>query len=212
MLTLSRKSLVSVAAITASVALTGCGKNYGPLTFTAVNSSSSPTLLSSLNPFASSSPAIAAISEFKVCIKKVQLEDETGEAQTGEDSEEKEIEFKPGLINLTSLTTETTIGTLTNAPVDFKISKIKIRVRRDESLCGDGTHSISWKEDSGATHTSDDEIEFKWNFNPAVALSGGETVQLTFAEFTAALAGVSSGNDFNTRISGATGTARIKSR
>jgi len=212
MLILNRNTFTSAAILALSVALTGCGKDYGSLTLSAVDSASSPSLLSALNPFASSALAFPTVNEFTVCIKKIKLEDETGEAQSGDDSEESEIEFKPGLIDLASLSTEKTLGSLANAPVGFKISKVKIKVRQDKSLCGESSHAITWKQDGGTTYSTDDEIEFKWVFNPAVDLAGGDTVQLTFNEFKTALTNLNSGNGFSTAITGATGTARIKSR
>jgi hypothetical protein len=202
------KTLHKMVCVLAAAFLASCGKGTGTVSFVGSLSSSSPGLLAKGS--LTQSPAALALTTFKVCIKKIKLEDESGEAQRGE-SEEDEIEFKPGLVDLSSLSTaEATIGTLENAPVGFKISKIKIKVRKDESLCGSGTHAI--EINNGSNYTTDDEIEFKWKFNPAVELEGSDTVQLAFSEFVTALTSISSNSDFSTAIPNAEGTARIKER
>ena len=126
------KALQGILTLGLSLVVASCGKGTGSLTFVAANSASAPGLMAL-------SPSTLAIAKFDVCIKKIKLEDESGEAQRGE-SEEDEIEFKPGLVDLSNLASaEATIGSLERAPVGFKISKIKIKVRKDTSLCGAGT-------------------------------------------------------------------------
>lgn len=201
------RKLTSILVATLSFGLFSCGKGTGTLTFVASNTASSPSFLKGLAT--GESPSISSITEFKVCIKKVKLENEDGEAERGE-SEEDEIEFKPGLVDLSNVTSaEATIGSLENAPVGFKISKIKIKVRKDSSLCG---QNYSIKINNGTAYETDDEIEFKWKFNPPVELAGGDTLQLAFNEFVTALQSISSNTGFATAIPNAEGTARIKNR
>jgi len=202
---MNKLKLVAVSSL--SLALTSCGLGSGTLNFTAT-SASSRTAKGEL-----SAPSVSAlaVTTFKVCIKKVELEDESGEAQRQEGSETDEIEFKPGLVDLSTIaTSEVTIGSLDNAPTGFKISKIKIKVKKDTSLCGASSHAI--EINNGSSYNTDDEIEFRWKFSPAVELAGGDTVQLAFSEFVTALASVSSGSAFATAIPGAEGTARIKNK
>lgn len=200
----------SIAVLTGlALSLSSCGKGQGTIHFVATGSASRTA---KSGPAAESAAALSGITSFKVCIKKVELEDESGEAQHQEGSEENEIEFKPGLVDLTSVaSSDVTIGALDNAPVGFKISKIKIKVRQDTSLCGAGTHAMEIVN-GGSTVTTDNEIEFKWKFNPAVDLEGGDTINLAFNEFVALLPTITSSGHFASVIPAAEGTARVKNK
>ena len=173
------RSVTVLASALALLPLTACGKS-GSVTLVAKNSDpvfSKAALVES--------PGISSTSPFKICIKKVSLEDEAGEdhgngSSDGETDEEKnEIEFSVGEVDLSTLGSgDVTLGTIPDAPVGFKISKVKIKIKK----FGSCTHSIEY----GAKTTNAD-VEFRFRFSPAVELLSGDTLDLYFSQIASVI-------------------------
>lgn len=136
-------------------------------------------LFSFLSP---SDPVLAlapttAVTDFKICVKKVKLENEDGGVEKKDDQEE--IEFKPGLIDLSSGAAKSW-GAM-NIPVGFKLKKIKIKVQKDKDLCG-VDYSIKFND-----QTTTEDVEFKWKFEPAIELEAGNALTLAISSVVSAL-------------------------
>jgi hypothetical protein len=182
----------TAATLLALAGLTACGKQ-GSVTLVAKNSDpafSKPvidTLKVSGPSTTSGSPAPFSTSPFKICIKKVSLEDESGEdrgngSSEGEtEEEENEIEFSVGEVDLSTLgSSDVTLGTIPDAPVGFKISKVKIKIKK----FGTCEHSIEYE-----TKTTNADVEFRFRFNPAVELNSGDTLDLYFSQIASVISG-----------------------
>ena len=186
--------LISISLGTlAFLSLTACGKS-GPVTLVAKNSDTS------LASKTLSDSTIQSLTDptFKVCIKKVTLEDESGEAQgndssEGESEEEKnEIEFSVGEVDLTSIaTSDVTLGTIADAPVGFKISKVKIKLKK----FGSCSHSVQYD-----TASTDSDVEFRWTFSPAVELNSGDTLDLLLSDIASTIQTAASAHSGNSGL------------
>jgi len=166
------------------LALSACGETTSnSVTLVAKNSDAS--LLSKLQPAVSTSTTTS----FKICVKKVSLEDDLGEDHgNGSSSDDSnEIEFSLGEVDLSTIATSAiTLGTIPNAPVGFKLNKVKIKLKK----FGSCAHSIEY-----GTQTTDEDVEFRWTLSPAVTLSAGDTLDLYFSDLVQA---ISSAQDIDT--------------
>lgn len=187
-----RRYLLTSLAVISTVPITGCGKKAGDVTVeSATFNTSGEALLAreKLNPNSEAlarfypDEIVAAVSptttvtDFKICVRKVKLENEDGKTEQKDDQDE--IEFKPGLIDLTAGTAKSW-GTM-NVPVGFKLKKIKIKVKKDKDLCG-VDYSIKFN-----SATTDQDVEFKWKFEPAIDLDAGNKLSLALATVVSAL-------------------------
>ncbi|MBI3534146.1 MAG: hypothetical protein HY072_01490 [Deltaproteobacteria bacterium] len=128
-----------------------------------------------------------SVTEFKFCVKRIKLEDEDGNAkkkdgETGDDGEKdpEDIRFSPGLIDLSAGIVQDW-GTV-NIPIGFKLKKIKIKVKQDKTLCG-VNYSVKFN-----TQEANEDIEFKWKFNPALDLTNAvSALKLSFSTIISTL-------------------------
>lgn len=168
----------------------GCGKSL-TLGNGNVALSSAPYAAAGVARFAN-----PAVSEFKICVASVKLEDGDGKAhveqpdgangQSMKDTKVEtndaaaEIKFSPGLIDLSDGTVKTW-GTV-KIPTGFMLSKIKVKVKKSKEKCG-VDYSVRF---NGIQSTED--IEFKWKFNPAVSISANtDELKVSFASVVSAL-------------------------
>ncbi len=185
-----------------SAALTGCGAGTGDVTLSsgAYSTTGAVTLAASqlgLDPGAQFLSAFqaATVSDFKFCVKRVKLENEDGSAQKkegekgdGGEADVDDIKFAPGLISVGS-GTAVDWGAV-NIPVGFKLRKIKVKVKKDSDLCG-VNYSVKFTSGSGSCTSgceTDQDVEFKWKFEPALDLdSGTRALELSLSTVVTAL-------------------------
>lgn len=143
---------------------------------------------------------VTEVQEFKICVKRLKLEDESDQPHTedGDDdaaqAEEREAEangelvFTPGLIDVSN-GQKKDWGQL-NIPVGYNLKSLKVKIAKDKDICG-VDYSVSFNG-----QTSPEDIEFKWKFNPPVALDASTSVLvLSFDSVVTALrAAADSGN------------------
>ncbi|MBC7691569.1 MAG: hypothetical protein H7222_07350 [Methylotenera sp.] len=153
-----------------SLTLSACGKGDGSVTVqsAAYPTSGAASVQSNSRDAATVTPT-ATVTDFKLCIKTIKLEDEDGKAQKEEDQEE--IVFSPGLIDVTA-GIEKAWGNV-KVPVGFKLSRIRIKVKKDQALCG-VSYSLSFNG-----QTTPEDIEFRFKFDPAVDFEDGNTLNLS---------------------------------
>lgn len=125
------------------------------------------------------------VTDFKICVKRIKLEGDDdqprkkeGEKGDNGESDPDDIKFAPGLIDVGS-GGEKTWGTV-NLPTGFKLKKIKIKVKKDKDLCG-VDYSVKFN-----SATTDQDVEFKWKFEPPIDLDAG-VISLRLNEVIAAL-------------------------
>ena len=120
---------------------------------------------------------------FKFCVKKVRLEDENGEEQEGDgEGDKKDIEFGLGLIDVSAGVAKDW-GSVANVPVNFKLSKIKIKVKKDDTQCA----ALNGKSLVYESYSTPEDIEFRWKFNPAVELQDGSVINVSMNSIIKAL-------------------------
>lgn len=154
------------------------------------------------------------VSEFKFCVTKVEIESGTAmslrEAETGSESESEShtgtetesgddngtdpagsddngmdswsIERGLGLVDVSNSGAASTWGQL-DVPVDFSLRELKVEVHRDPEVCEGADYSVLYE---GTRLTSD--LEFKFEFSPAVSLKAGDTITVGLDSIAAALA------------------------
>lgn len=162
-----------------------------------------------LNRGITNSEQLEELSVFKICVKRIKLEDEDGNTilkdpaaadtlgvqKSGEDKEGKseaekeqevqdekigEMVFSPGLIDLTDSQTKSW-GEI-QLPVGFRLKKLIIIVKKDEKKCG-VDYSLNYNG-----YKSEQDVEFKWKFEPAIDLEAAtESLQLSFNSVVARL-------------------------
>ncbi|MCM2323376.1 MAG: hypothetical protein NDJ90_08955 [Oligoflexia bacterium] len=116
-------------------------------------------------------PSIALVdaTDFKLCVRRIKLFDEDGKAvkkddETGLNGEKDpdDISFAPGLINIQNGVAQD--WGVANVPAGFQLTKMTVKVHRDEGLCG-VPYSVKFND---VTQTED--VEFKFRFSPAIDL------------------------------------------
>ncbi len=165
--------------------LAACGKNAASPSAGGVSLSSKAYTASGLgiiSPMARLA-ALPAVDEFKFCVGKVKFEDESGNAviknkpaESGAESkleneageqevadENGEFEFSPGLIDV-SLGAAIEWGKIP-VPTGYSLSRLKVKIKKDKDVCG-VDYSLSFNG-----MTSDQDIEFKWKFQPPVEIT-----------------------------------------
>ncbi|MCM2276449.1 MAG: hypothetical protein NDJ89_00040 [Oligoflexia bacterium] len=219
----NRKSPTHLLAIALGFAVmsaltTGCGKSTAdiaissdPVAFTGAAGRIDPgSSLMSLAGIGSS--ALTDTTDFSFCVRRVKLEGEDDQPvkkddETGMNGEKDpdDISFAPGLITI-----EPNVAVnwgVANIPVGFKLKRIKIKVHKDQDLCG-VNYSVKY---NGVSQTED--IEFKFRFEPALDLdSDTSAIAVSLDSVVTALrnAGEVGVNQIKSIIEGAEGSARQK--
>lgn len=191
--TLTRWNLLALGI--ASLTLTGCGAGAtGDVTissgaYSATSAAHLDAAAVGSDPGTTFLPAFqsATVSDFKFCVKRVKLEDEDGsakkkEGEKGDGGEEgvDDVKFAPGLVSVGS-GAAVDWGTV-NIPLGFKLRKIKIKVKKDNDLCG-VDYSVKFN-----SLTTDQDVEFRWKFDPALDLeSGTRALELSLSTVVTAL-------------------------
>jgi hypothetical protein len=173
--------LQRLGMMSAILLLTACGKT-GTVSIKSESyaTSGASSLMADRDSLALVTPS-TNVSDFKICVKRIRLQDEDGEAvskdgETGENGEKDvdDIRFSPGLIDLTDGLPED--WGKVEVPVGFKLSRLTVKVKKDESVCG-VNYSVKFNSAS-----SPQDIEFKFKFDPAVELSDGSTLNVSMAK------------------------------
>lgn len=184
-----------VAAL--STLSSGCGTTIGNpvvvLESTPYDNAGAPLLISNLSrtllsPDVSQA-AITAVSDFRFCLTKLKLKNADGHFVTKDGAES--IEAKLGLINVSNPTATKTWGEVT-VPTDFLLRELKVELHHDPQLCGGADFSVSY---NGQSIRKD--LEFKFKFDPPVALVGGETFQLNLSNISVAFGQAEGANALN---------------
>ncbi len=193
----SQRKQISLVIFGLSILATACGKQQtadvsissAPVSFTGATSLMSVDPVSNALSFVGApSASVVSATDFSFCVKRVKLEGEDGQpvkkdGETGESGEKDadDISFTPGLITITDNTT-VDWGKM-NIPVNFKLKKIKIKVKKAPSLCNGATYSVKFNG-----FETPEDIEFKWKFEPALELdSATGALQLSLASVVNAL-------------------------
>ena len=117
------------------------------------------------------------VDDFKVCVKRIRMQDEDGETVKSDDDDKNDgddIRFEPGLIDVTNgLPAE---WGKVEIPTGFKLSRMQIKVKKDEALCG-VNYSVKFNAE-----TTPQDIEFKFRFDPAIDVSDGSTLNISMAQ------------------------------
>lgn len=131
----------------------------------------------------------ANITDFKFCVTKIEMEDESGGAV--EDEGSSSIEADLGLIDLSDPASTTAWGTI-SIPVDFTLSALKIEVHKDAEKCAGADYSVSFQ---GKTLSRD--LEFEFEFNPPVPIVAGDTLTLAIDNIATALSDADAASKFD---------------
>ena len=186
------RNITSIVSFGAAFLLQGCGAKTAAL--------GNGTVAVGSKAFATAAGATAfalpEVSEFKICVASIKLVgpegkahiEQEGNVQSGDDNDDAvessddraEIKFSPGLIDL-SAGKEVSWGSL-KIPTGFSLSKLKIKVKKDKEKCG-VDYSVRFNGQE-----ANEDIEFKWKFNPAVAIDANTSqLTLSFASVVSAL-------------------------
>jgi len=121
----------------------------------------------------------ADVIDFKLCVKSVKFEGPIEDDGGNGSDDTGEIEFHPGLVDLTSGEAKEW-GRLT-LPEGFEATRIKVKVHKDRELCGTD-YSIKFND---LTATAD--VEFRFRFNPPLTIKSGDKIQLTMGSVVTTL-------------------------
>ncbi len=182
------KEISAISLFTISVSfITGCGSNQST---GAITIRSAPV---STQALASTATAAASATDFKVCVRRIRLENDSDEPETNDQDagadESGYVEFSPGLLDLTD--GQSKDWGQARVPVGFKLRRIKIKVQKHEQLCG-VDYSLKY-----GTATANRDLEFRWRFNPEVELKDGSTVTLALEQALAAIRAAAQAGDLN---------------
>lgn len=126
---------------------------------------------------------LSNITDFKFCVTKLKLEQEDG-ASGGE------VEFKPGLIDVSSGEAKTW-GTAA-LPTTLKLKRIKVEVHKDQELCSGASYSVKFN-----SVTTSKDVEFVFKFEPAIEVKAGGTVNLALTTIATTLREAADANQLN---------------
>lgn len=185
--------LRNVVSALVVLVLTGCGTRVGTgLTgsVTLKSESFSTTGLTALPPLglvtayaqdltlmANGRFAAPDVTDFKICVRELKLEKSEGGYADKDGS--GSLEYKVGLVDVSNGAEKTWMTS--DFPVGFTLQRIKVVVHKDESLCGVG-YSMKF---NGFQSNSD--VEFKFKFEPAIAISAGATIKVALSNVVSAL-------------------------
>jgi hypothetical protein len=164
-----------VLGIVLGAALSGCGHNV-TLKSEAFPLSGSTSALVFL-PTASVSAPTATVTDFKVCIESIRLQNDSDQVQQKDGQDD--IAFKPGLIDLSD-GKEHDWGTL-SVPTGFKLKRLTVKVHQDPGECG-VDYSIKFNDT-----TTQQDVELKFSWNPPTELKSGDTLKLSLNSLIANL-------------------------
>lgn len=123
--------------------------------------------------------AMEGVDEFKFCVARIRLESTEDKSADSED-ESNYTQFTPGLIDMTS--GEAQDWDKLELPSKAKVARIKIKVKKDESLCG-----VPFSLLFNGLSTPRD-IEFRWTFDPPIDVDGTtKALRLSFQEIVDSL-------------------------
>lgn len=112
----------------------------------------------------------ANVSDFRLCVRKIRLEASDGSTKSKDGSED--IELDAGLIDLSHG------GTVSwgeaNIPVLFVLKRIRVILEPNPIHCGDLEHSLKFNDFRSNSRTT-----LKFQFNPPVEITGGDTITLS---------------------------------
>lgn len=181
--TLTNKLKFFSALFIAPLLLTACGTTTGNGRITVETASySTAGFVNSFGALYSTN-----ITDFKLCVKKIQLINEQDE--TKKKDGEEEISFPVGLVDLSS--GESTSWGTVEVPIDFMLKRVKIHIHKDSELCG---VNYSAKFNS---FESTQNLVIKYVFDTAIDLSAGDVVQLDMETMARALRSASDGGSLN---------------
>ncbi len=162
------------------ILITGCGTKTGTGLTTKGNVTLASQSFSASAAFLAVSPRwiTTPVDSFKFCVEKIKLENESD--QVVEKDGQQEIEFHPGLIDVSS-GQEKTWGTA-EIPVSFTLKRIKVDVKKENDLCGGADYSVQFNG-----FQSQEGIEFKWLFIPPIEVKAGDTLKLALSEIVTTL-------------------------
>jgi hypothetical protein len=185
----TRKLASALPLAAAALAATGCAQRVSGVTITSpgFNTSSANARLAPSGSEEASSGDLADVTDFRFCVKRIRLiaSDGSSVARDGEVDEEgnelrDELRFSPGLIDVSS-GEQKDWGTL-EMPVGFRVSEIRVKVKKDAAACG-VNFSLSFNGE-----TTPQDIELRWKFNPPIELDEGtQAISLSFSQVVSAL-------------------------
>jgi hypothetical protein len=201
---LMTRNLLRAALVAIPLTLaTGCG---GSVRLHSDAFGSSGTAMSLSQALMDGSSILAAtatsdVTDFRLCVSSVRIQNENGgnESKDGND----QIRFEPGLIDLS--TGEEKDWGSADLPTGFKASRMQVKVHHDPALCG-VDYSLQFN-----TATTQQDVEFRFRFDPAADLNADDTVRLSMeAVVSNLLAAVQNGtiSSLKDRVEEVEGTAR----
>jgi len=143
-------------------------------TVTLQSAAFTPTALMDIN-------AATAVTDFQFCITKIQLTAEGGDP-VADDTGATSIEAILGLVDVSDTSVPVDWGTLAAVPVGFNLSELMVEVHKDAENCDGAAFSLSY---NGTALNQD--IEFKFVFDPVVALDSGDTLALSMLNIQTAI-------------------------
>jgi len=126
-------------------------------------------------PAANKVSSFAAVTDFKFCITKVSLKDDSGSEVNG-----GSLDLNLGLVDVSDSTAAKSWGEA-DIPVGYSLSEMNIEVHKDSELCG-VDYSLRYNN-----VTIEADLEFKFKFDPAIVLSGGDQVLLNLSAVASAI-------------------------
>lgn len=173
-----------------------------------------------------------ALQQLAICVKRVRLDGDDDQAvkkagETGDSGEQDpdDITFKPGLVKLISggaaiSSTDFKWGTA-SIPVGFKLKRIRMKIKKDATLCADSTFdpngdsSIYGIRTGNQIFSTNSDVEFKFRFNPSIDIADGSAVRLTLDTFVTAIKNAAqvsdiTGNSLKSLIEGGEGSCDKK--
>jgi hypothetical protein len=167
-------------------ALTGCGRGSGNVEIGTDAFSPNGGGASNMEMIALPSGSMAPstpVTDFKVCIRGVRLENENDEVESGDDEENSDengmIQLSPGLVDLTSGIPQS--WGEAKIPTGFKLKRIKVKIQKHVQTCG-VDYSVKFNNE-----TINRDIEFRFRFDPPVEIEENDRINLSLAAVVTAL-------------------------
>lgn len=172
--------IVAFSFMLIALLFSGCGKNTGnaSLSSSGFNTSGLAEVVESDSSSLAANPS-TAVAEFKICVRRIRLENEDDQAEKSGDDDSDFIEFSPGLVDLSN--GEPKGWGDAKIPTGFKLKRIKVKVQKHAQTCG-VDYSIKFNSE-----TATRDVEFRFRFDPPIELEGDEKIKLSMAKVVAAL-------------------------
>lgn len=187
-----------IGYLTLLISGAGCGTRVGtgvtirsaPFAIAGVTTAPQSTLTAladDLFRFSSARTAAPSVTDFKFCLKALKLEADDGKYADKDGS--GSVEFKVGLLDVSN--GQEKVWATSNLPTGFRLRRIKAEVHKDFDVCN-VNYSVKFNG-----FESQNDVEFKFKFEPPVDVTLGTSLRVALSSFVAALRAAASSASLN---------------